>query len=165
MATVLLLGVALVPPIASAAGFNGKSTGSASVAAGTWGAKASVTSMVFTTNTFQTSTITNSGTVALSAESYSVTVSKPVSGTPTFKVFQCGTTWVSNLCSGGAGTQVGGTLAANSTTIISSSTALAAAGTLFLQVQPTLNTASTTVTLAPSVTSPNQLRAAVKANQ
>jgi len=164
-ATVLLLGVALVPPIANAAGIGGKATGSSSVTAGTWGTTASVTSMVFTTNAFQTSTITNSGTVAFSAESYSVTVSKPASGAPTFKVFQCATAWASNLCSGGAGTQVGGTLAANSVTTITSSTALAAAGTLYLQVEPAAVTASTTVTLSPKVTSPAQLRAAVKTNQ
>ena len=75
---------------------------------------ASVTSMVFTTNTYQTSTVANAGSIALTAQSYSVTVSKPASGAPTFKVFQCAVAWVSTKCSGGAGTQVGGTIAANS---------------------------------------------------
>ncbi len=162
---VLLLGVALAPRMAGASGFGGRVDGTESVTAGSWGATASVTSMVFTSNAFKTSVITNSGTVALSAESYSVTVSKPASGAPTIKVFQCSTAWVSNLCLGGPGTQVGGTLAANSTTTVTSSTALAASATLYLQVQPTAVTASTTVTLSPRVTSPTQLRASVKTNQ
>ena len=89
VATVLLCGVALVPPLAGAAGLGGKSTGNESVTSATWGVTASVTTMTFTTNTYQTSTVTNNGTVALVAESYSVTVSNPSSGSPTFKVFQC----------------------------------------------------------------------------
>jgi len=164
-AAVLLLGVAVVPPIASAAGIGGRAGGTGSVTVGTWGATASTTSMTFTSNTYQTSTVTNSGTVALSAQSYAVTVSKPASGTPTIKVFQCAVAWVSTKCSGGAGTQVGATLAANSTTTITSTTALAVGGAVYLQVEPTGVTVSTTVTISPKVSSPGQLRAAVKTNQ
>ena len=164
-AAVLLLGVGLVPPIASAAGLGGKATGNESVTAGTWGATASVTTMTFTSNTFQTSTVTNSGSIALSAQSYSVTVSNPVSGSPTIKVFQCAVAWVATKCSGTAGTQVGTTLAKNSTTTITSTTALAAAASVFLQVEPVGVTSSTTVTISPRVTSPTQLRAAVKTSQ
>jgi hypothetical protein len=165
MAAVLLLGVGLVPPIASAAGIGGHATGAESVTVGSWGVTASVTSMVFTTNTYQTSTVTNSGSIALTAQSYSVTVSNPTSGSPTIKVYQCAVAWVSTKCSGLAGTQVGVTLSKNSTTTITSTTALASAAAVYLQVEPAGVTASTTVTLSTKVTSPTQLRAAVKTNQ
>jgi len=164
-AAVLLLGVGVAPTLASAAGVGGQASGTSSVTAGNWGVTATVTSMTFTTNTYQTSKVTNTGTIALIAQSYSVIVSNPTSGSPTFKVFQCAVAWVSNLCSGGAGAQVGGTLAKNSTTTITSTTALAAAAAVYLQVEPASVTASTTVTLSPKVTSPTQLRAAVKTNQ
>ena len=164
-AAVLLLAVGPVPALASAAGIGGRATGTGSVTVGTWGVTASVTSMVFTTNTYQTSTVANAGSIALTAQSYSVTVSKPASGAPTFKVFRCAVAWVSTKCSGGAGTQVGGTLAANSTTTITSTTALAAGAAVYLQVEPATVTVSTTVTLSPRVTSPTQLRAALKTNQ
>jgi hypothetical protein len=164
-AAVLLLGVGLAPAIASAAGVAGRTGGVESVTAGKWGITTSVTSMVFTSNTFQTSTITNSGTVALSAESYSVTISKPSSGTPTFKVFECTVAWVGTKCSGGTGTQIGSTLNSNATTVISISTAMAVSGLLYLQVEPTGVLSSTTVSISPRITSPAQLRAPVKTNQ
>jgi hypothetical protein len=164
LAAVLLCGVAAVPPIAGAAGLKGTAAGTESVTAATWGVTASVTTMTFTTNTNQTSTVTNNGTVALVAESYSVTVSNPA-GAPTFKVFQCAVAWVSNKCSGGAGTQVGGTLAKNSTTTITSTTAMAVGGLLYLQVEPATVTASTVVTISTRIAAPTQLRAAVKTNQ
>jgi len=163
-AAVLLLGVGLVPQIASAAGIGGQSTGIEAATVGTWGTTATVTSMVFTTNTNQTSKITNTGSIALSAQSYSVTVSN-ASGSPTFKVFQCAVAWVGNLCSGLAGTQVGTTLSKSSTTTITSTTALAPSAAVYLQVEPTGVSSSTTVTVTPKVTSPGQLRAAVKTNQ
>lgn len=94
-----------------------------------------------------------------------MTVSKLASGAPTFKIFQCAVAWVSNLCSGGAGTQVGTTLSKNSTTTITSTTALAAAAAVHFQVEPASVTSSTTVTLSPKVTSPTQVRAALKTNQ
>jgi len=165
LAAVLLVGLGVVPPIASAAGISGRATGGSSVTVGTWGATASVTSMVFTTSTDQTSTVTNSGSIALVAQSYSVTVSTPPSGTPTFKVFQCAVAWRATRCSGRTGTQVGGTLVANSTTTITSTTTLASGAAAYLQVEPTGVLTSTTVTLSPRVTSPTQLRAAVTTNQ
>ena len=165
LAAVLLLGVGLLPTIASATGISGTAHGSESVTAGTWGATASVTSMVFTTSSYQTSAVTNSGSIVLVAQSYSVSVSKPASGVPTFKVFRCAVAWVSTKCARGAGTQVGGTLAANSVTTITSTTTLAVGSAVYLQVEPAGVTSSTTVTLSPRVSSPTQLRAAVKTNQ
>ena len=163
-AAVLLLGVAIVPPLAGAAGLRGTAVGNESVTSAAWGVTASVTTMTFTTNTDQTSNVTNNGTVALVAESYSVTVSNPA-GTPTFKAFQCAVAWVSTKCSGGAGTQVGGTLSKNSTTTITSTTAMAVSGLLYLQVEPATVTASTVVTISTKIAAPSQLRAAVKTNQ
>jgi hypothetical protein len=164
-AAVLLLGVVLLPPLAGASGVGGTAAATEAVASATWGVTASVTSMAFTSSTFQTSNASNTGNVALIAESYSITVSKPASGTPTFKVFRCAVPWVSTLCSGGAGTQVGGTLAANTTTTITSSTAMAVAGVYYLQVEPAGVTVVDTVTISPRITGPSQIRAAVKTNQ
>jgi hypothetical protein len=164
-ATVLLLGVGLVPQIASATGLHGRTTGTESVTAGTWGVHAATTSFTFTSSTDQTVTVTNTGTIALSAESYGVTVSKPSTGAPTFKLYECTTAWSANKCAGGAGTQIGGTLNANSSTTVSISTALAVSAVIYLQWEPTGVTSSTTITLSPQVTSPTQLRAAVKTNQ
>ena len=165
LAAVLLCGVALVPPLAGAAGLGGNATGNESVTSAAWGVTASLTTMTFTNNTFQTSTVTNNGTVALIAESYSVTISNPTTGSPTFKVFQCAVAWSATKCSGGAGTQVGGTLAKNSTTTITSSTAMPVNGPLYLQVEPASVTASTVVTISTKIAAPTQLRAAVKTNQ
>jgi len=165
IAAVLLLVVLAAPSQAGAAPNRGTALGSESVSSGTWAATAATTSMTFTTNTDQTSAITNSGTIALSAISYKVTISNPVSGSPTFKVFACAVAWVSNLCSGGAGTQAGGTLAKNTTTTVTSSVTPAVGGKVYLQVEPAGVTSLVTVTLGTSITSPAQLRAAVKTNQ
>ncbi len=165
LATVLLcVGLATSAP-AGASSNKGIATGSEAITSGTWAAVAATTSMTFTTTTNQTSKITNTGTIALSAISYKVTVSNPASGSPTFKVFACAVAWVSNLCSGGAGTQAGGTLAKNSTTTVNSTVVPAVGGAVYLQIEPASVTSSVTVTLGTSITSPSQLRAAVKTNQ
>src|SRR5665213_2992896 len=164
-AAVLLLGVVLLPPIAGASGLGARAQGTEAVTSANWGATASVTSMTFTSNTFQTSNVTNTGNVALVAESFIVTISKPLFGAPTFKVFRCTVPWVTNKCSGGAGTQIGGTLAANSTTTITSALALAVGAVEYLQVEPATVFVSTTVTLSPHIVAPSQLRAAVHTNQ
>ncbi len=163
-AAVLLLGVGLVPSIASAAGIGGAATGTEAVTVGTWGATASVTSMTFTTNTDQTSVVTNTGSIALSAQSYVVTISRPAGRLPRFRVYECAVPWVGTSCSGGTGTPVGGVLPSNATTTITSTTALAAAGSVYLLVRPIRVSRATTVTLTPQVTSPSQLRAAVQTN-
>ena len=162
----VLLCVGFATPVdAGAASTKSTATRSEAMASGTWAATAATTSMTFTTNTDQTSTITNTGTTALSAISYKVTVSNPASGSPTFKVFACAVAWVSNLCSGAAGTQAGGALSKNSTTTLSSTVVPAIGGHVYLQVEPTSVTSSVTVTLGTSITSPTQLRAALKTNQ
>ncbi|HEY4948664.1 MAG TPA: hypothetical protein VII19_12255 [Acidimicrobiales bacterium] len=164
MAAVLLCAALVAPVRAGAAGSRGTVLGSESVSGGTWAATAGPTSMTFTTNTYQTSTVTNTGTVALSAISYKVTIANPASGSPTFKVFACAVAWVSNLCSGGTGTQAGGTLTKNTITTVTSTVVPAVGGKVHLQVEPSGVSASVTVTLGTSITSPTQLRAAVKTN-
>ena len=164
-AAVLLLGVALLPPIASASGLGAHAKGSESVTAGTWGTTESVSTMTFTGETDQTSTVTNSGSIALSAESFSVTISRPTFFLSLFTIYECAVPWVGNECSGGAGTQLGGTLESNSTTVVTSTAALAVGSSLYLQVEPELVFTSTTVTFSSEVTSPTQLRAAIKTNQ
>ena len=165
MASVLLLGMGALPAIASAAGVGARATGISSVSVGTWGATASVTSMTFTTNSFQTSTVTNTGTIALSARSYSVTISNPTGKAPTFRIVRCGVAWVSATCPGGTGTQIGGTLTANSTTIITSTAPLAPGASMYLQVEPSGVRKATTVMITPLVRSPTQLLAPVQSNQ
>jgi hypothetical protein len=165
LAAVLLCMALTLPSTAGATSTRGIASGSEAVSTGTWAATAATTSMTFTTNTDQTSTITNTGTIALSAISYKVTISNPTSGSPTFKVFACAVAWVSNDCSGGAGTQAGGTLAKNSTTTVSSTVVPPLSGHAYLQVEPASVTSSVTVTLATEILSPTQLRAATKTNQ
>lgn len=164
-AAVLLLGSALLPPLAGATGVRGRTVGAESVTSASWGVTASVASMTFTSRTDQTSTVTNTGNVPLVAESFSVQVSKPTRGAPRFRVFECATPWVANRCSGGTGTQVGGTLASNTTTTITAAVALAVGGVFYLQVQPAGAPASSTVTITTLVTAPTQVRAPVRTNQ
>jgi len=165
VAAVALLATLALPTVAGAAGVRAKATGTSSVTAGNWGVAGSVTSMTFTTNTVQTSTVTNTGTVALSAHSYSVTISKPKGRAPTFNVYRCSVAWVASTCPGGTATRIGGTLSANSTTILTSATALAPGASIYLEVQPSGVKRATTVTIIPQVTSPSQLRAPVRSNQ
>jgi hypothetical protein len=121
--------------------------------------------MVFTTRTDQTSTVTNAGSIALTAESFSVTISTPTTGRSRFTLFECAVAWVTNTCSGGAGTQLGGTMTSGSTTVVTSTAALAVGGAIYLQAEPSRIRSSTTVTITSEVTSPSQLRAAIKTNQ
>jgi len=151
--------------VAGAAGLRARSLGNSSVTTVNWGVSASVTSMTFTTNTAQTSTITNTGTVDLSAHSYSVTISQPKGRAPTFTIHRCPVAWVGSTCPGGGATQIGGTLSANTTTILTSVTALTPGQSIYLEVQPAGVRRATTVTILPQVTSPAQLRAPVQSNQ
>jgi hypothetical protein len=165
-AAVLLVAVLAVPGHADAAGVvKAKAAKTESVTSGKWTATLSTTTMTFTTSANQTSTVTNTGTVALSGISYKVTVSNPVSGSPSFTLFVCAVAWSSGTCAGGAGTQVGGTFSVNSTTTVSSTVVPAVAGSVYLQVEPASVTSSTVVTLGTSITSSTQLRAAMKTNQ
>jgi hypothetical protein len=163
---VLLLVVLAFPPRAEAVGVvKAKSTGTESVTTGKWLATVSPTTLTFTTNTAQTSTVANTGTIALTAISYKVTVSNPVSGSPIFTLFVCPVAWSGGLCSGGTGTQVGTTYAKNSIITVSSAVVPAIGGNVFLQATPVGVTSSVTLTLGTSVSSATQVRAAIKTNQ
>ena len=162
---VLIAGMGTLPAIVGAAGVGARATGISSLSVGTWGAKASLTSMTFTSNSVQTLTVTNIGTIALSARSYSVTISKPAGKAPTFTFFRCAVAWVSTTCSRGAGNQIGGTLAAGSTTMITSTAPLAPGASMYLQVAPSGVKRATTVTIVPQISSPAELRDPVQSDQ
>ena len=161
----LAVGLGIATPAEAAPKITSVASRSESVSTGTWAATASLTSMTFTANSNQLSTITNTGTIALLAVTYKITVSNPTSGTPTFTLFTCAVAWVSGKCSGGAGTQIGGTFAKNSTTTVTSTQVPPLSGAVYLQVEPASVTTSVTVTLGTSITSPTQLRASIKTNQ
>jgi hypothetical protein len=167
LAAVLLTVVTLFTPgQAGAASVDKAATAkTGSVASGTWAATASTTSMTFTTAADQTSTVTNTGTIALVGISYKITVSNPASGTPAFTVFVCTVAWSANKCSGGTGTQVGSTYSKNSTTTVTSTVVPPVAGSVYLQVEPASVTSSVIVTLGTSITPTTQLRARVVTNQ
>jgi hypothetical protein len=166
VAAVLAVVVLSLPVEAGAAGTSKASSAkTSSVTTGTWAATLSTTSMTFTTTTAQTSTVTNGGTIALVGISYKVTVSTPASGSPTFTLFVCTVAWSGGTCSGGAGTQVGGTFAISTTMTVSSTVVPAVAGHVYLQVEPTGVKSSTVVTLGTSISSATQLRAPVNTNQ
>jgi len=165
-AAVLLLGVACLTPFAGAAGIAGRASGTEAVSTASWGVTASVTSMNFNFNVTQTTNVVNTGTVALSAQSYVVSVSRPFFFAPTFTIFGCSVPWVGGTCSGGRGTQIGRTLYSGSTTTITSAAALAPGATDYLKVVPAgVFLFTTTVTLTPEVTAPAQVRAPIRTNQ
>jgi hypothetical protein len=109
--------------------------------------------------------VANTGTIALTAISYKVTISNPVSGLPTFTLFVCPVAWSGGLCSGGTGTQIGTTYAKNSTITVSSAVVPAIGGHVYLQATSSGVTSSVTMTLGTSISSATQLRAAIKTNQ
>ena len=151
--------------MAGAPGNRGTAYGNETAVTGTWGATATTTAMAFSSNTYQSSTISNTGSIALSGISYKVTITKPATGSPTFKVYACPVSWASNKCSGGAGTEAGGTLVKNTSTTLTSTIVPAVGGHVYLQVEPSGVTSSVTVTLATSITSPTQLRTGVMTSQ
>ena len=165
-AAVLLLAVLAAPSRADAASIVKASVGrSESVTSATWTAAVSPTALTFTGNTAQTSTVTNTGTIALVGISYKVVISNPSSGSPTFTLFACAVAWSGGKCSGGTGTQVGGTFAKNSTTTVSSAVVPAVGGSVYLQATPTSVTSSVSMTLSTSISSASQLRASVATRQ
>ena len=166
LAAVLAVAMLSLPSEAGAAGtVKASAAKTESVTSGVWAATLSTTSMTFTANADQTSTVTNTGTLVLVGISYKVTVSNPATGSPTFELFVCTVAWSGGTCSGGAGTQVGGTFAKNSTATVSSTVVPAISGHVYLQVEPTGVASSTSLTLGTSISSATQLRAPVKTNQ
>jgi len=134
--TAVLLLAALAPVTRAGASpiIKASVVGSESVSSGTWAATASTTSFTF------------------------------FLGLPTFTLWACPVAWVANQCSGGPGTQVGSTLASGSTTTVTSAVVPPLGGTVYLQLEPAGTLFPVTVTLSTLITSPTELRAAVKTN-
>jgi hypothetical protein len=164
-AAVLLLLLTGASVEASAAGIVKATTvGRSSVTSATWKATVTPGSFTFTGLAAQTATVANIGTVGLSSITYQVTVPSIV-GAPTFTLFVCAVPWVSGRCSGGSGTQVGGTIQKDATTTMTSTVVPAVGGDVYLELVPSRIGASVTVSVSTSITSPVQLRAAVVTRQ
>ena len=165
-AAVLLFGALTLPGTAAATAKAAASVaGSESVTSATWGAKATASVLTFTTNVAQTSTVANTGTIALSGVGYTVTISNPTSGSPSFTLYACATAWSGGKCGGGTGTKVGTTYAKNTTTPVTSTVVPAVGGSVYLQATPSGVTSSVSMTLVTTITSAGQLRARVVTNQ
>jgi hypothetical protein len=149
----------------------GKTTGTEQLTSSAFGASAGPTS--FTWNLIggsQTSTVSNTGTVALSAITYTVTVSSGI-GLTTFTLAVCTVAWSGGLCGGGAGTAIGGTYAIGSTTHVNSSVVPPVGGDVYLKATASgVTVTSITMSLSLAVTGSStpastQVRAAVTTNQ
>ena len=149
----------------------GRTTGSGQLTAGGWGASSSPAS--FTWNLIggsQYATVSNTGAVALSDITYSVTISSGI-GLTTFTLAVCPVAWSGGLCGGGAGTAIGGNFGIGSTTNVTSSVVPAVGGNVYLKATPSgVPVVSITMTLSLAVTGSNtpastQLRAAVTTDQ
>ncbi len=166
VSAVLVFAALALPSSAGAAGKAAASVvGSESVTSGTWGATVSPATLTFTTNTAQTATVTNTGTLALVGIGYTVTISKPTGGSPTFTLYACAVAWSGGKCSGGTGTKVGTSYSKNTSTPVTSTVVPAVGGSVYLQATPTGVSSSVSMTLATTVTSASQLRARVVTNQ
>jgi hypothetical protein len=172
MAAAVFLAALLAPSGAGGSAFvKGAASGTEQLTSAGWGASSSPTS--FTWNLLggsQTATVSNTGTATLSAISYTVTVSAGI-GLTTFTLAVCTVAWSGGLCSGGAGTAIGGTYAINSTTHVTSSVVPPMGGHVYLQATASgVTITSITMTLSLAVTgsstpASSQLRAAVTTNQ
>ena len=150
---------------------HGKTTGSDGLTASSWGASASPTS--FTWNLLggsQYATVADTGTVSLAAITYTVTVAAGP-GLTTFSLAVCTVAWSGGLCSGGAGTPIGGTYAINSTTHVTSAVVPPVGGDVYLQATASgITVTSITMSLSLAVTgsstpASDQLRPAVTTSQ
>jgi len=163
-----LLSLLVAPVGAVAAPNRGVGSGAETVSSGTWGASASPATPTWTTGQGgrKLSTETNTGTLALSALTYKVTISSG-SGTTTFTLAACPVAWDGGgNCPGGGSTTIGGTYTIGSTTTVSSTDVPNVGGALYLKATASNNvTSAITMTLQLSVTSPSQLRAPVVTNQ
>ena len=165
LAAVLLCMALTVPSTAGATSTRGITGGNEAVSSGTWAAMAATTAMTFTTNTDQTSTVANTGTIALSAISYKVTISNPTSGLSHLQDLRLrgglGVQQVQWRC-GNAGRWNPGQELDHHGELDGGAAAQRHA---YLQVEPASITSTVTVTLATLILSPSQLRAAIKTNQ
>jgi hypothetical protein len=166
-AAVVLLSAILAPALAGASPDRGQALGPERVSDGTWGAAVTPTALSWSlaSGARQTSTVNNTGSVAVTAMTYKVVMSNGLS-LATFTLAACTIPWVGGLCSGGAGTAIGGTYRLGSTTTITSSVVPPVGGSIYLQgIASSLSVTTITMTLTVSVTAKTQTRAKVVTNQ
>jgi hypothetical protein len=168
VATVALLTTVLMPGEAGALPNRGATHGPETVTTGTWGAAASPSTLTWAVagSRRQTTTVTNTGTVALTQLTYKVTMSSGI-GTATFRLAACANVWTAGgACPGGGATAIGGTYAIGSITTVMSPFVPAVGGNFYLKATASRAvTATITMTLQISVTSNTQLRARIVSNQ
>lgn len=167
-AAVVLLLALLNPGTAGAQNLLGYVWGGETVTSGSWGAVAAPTTMTWTTGggTNQTTTVTNTGNVALTGLTYTVTVSAGA-GTTSFNLQTCAKPWNNGgNCPGRTTTAIGGSYALGSVTTVKSSSIPAPAGAIYVEATASGAVATTvTMTLQISVTSITQVRASIVNNQ
>jgi hypothetical protein len=167
-AAVVLLFVALVPAVAWATGSQGVAAGAEAVKGGSWGAKPSPASMSWGTGSalHQTTTVSNTGTIALISMTYTVAVAGG-NATNRFGLAACATPWsAGGLCNGGAGTAIGRVFRGGTTTVVTSTFVPGVGGTIYLQAtERSASATAITMTLTVAVTAVTQTRAHVTTNQ
>ena len=144
----------------------GQTRGSEGVTASSWGASSSPMSFTWDlVGGSQYATVSNTGTVALGAVTYTVTVSAGL-GLTTFTLAVCTVAWSGGLCSGGTGTAIGGPYSINSSTPATSAVVPPVGGDVYLEATASgVTVTSITMTLTLAVTgsstpSSDQVRAA-----
>jgi hypothetical protein len=166
-AAVVLCSSILAPSDAWATPHRGTSAGDETATSGTWGAAASPTAMSWglSLGQHQTSTVDNTGTVAITAMTYKVVVSNALALT-SFTLAACANPWIGGLCNGGAGTAIGGTYGVGSTTTVTSTFVPPLGGNIYVQATESFLVATRiTMTLTISVTGTTQTRSPVVTNQ
>ncbi len=157
-AAVLLLAFLAVPVHAGAATvFHGAAQGSEHVTSAVWSATASPSSLTLY-DSDATSTVTNTGTVALTGVSYQVTVSDTFLAFTSYQLEVCTAPWNGTTCPG-TETAVGGTFDLGTTTVVDSSVVPAVGASVYLlAVQNGFTLLPVTVTVQALVSSATQLR-------
>jgi hypothetical protein len=166
-AVVLLLAVSN-PGTASAQIVLGNVQGSETVTSGSWGAVAAPTTMTWAAGSRanQTTTVSNTGNIALTALTYKVIVSAGA-GTTSFTLQTCARPWNNGgNCPGHTTTAIGGSYALGSVTTVNSPSIPAPGGAIYVEASPSGAVATTvTMTLQTSVTSTTQVRAPIVSDQ
>ena len=166
-AAVVLLSTFLSPDNAWATPHRGATGGNEAATTGKWGAAASPTAMTWglSLGQRQTTTVGNTGTVAIRAITYKVVVSGGLA-LSSFTLAACANPWMGGLCNGGGGTAIGGTYGVGSTSTVTSSFVPSLGGSIYLQATESfLAATSITMTLTLSVTGRTQTRTPVVTNQ
>ncbi|HTZ10719.1 MAG TPA: hypothetical protein VMB72_16720 [Acidimicrobiales bacterium] len=174
MATIVvaLLAALVVAPATAVGGvLKGTAAGTESVSSGSWGASVAPTSLTWTSNSSQTATVTNTGTIALVQLTYQITVTfDAAKDNPVLTLAVCTSAWSGGKCNGGAGTNIpaNGNYDVNGTTTETSTVVPPLSGHVYLQATSSgtfRQSQPLTMAFVPEVAGPSQLRAAVKTDQ